>query len=49
MTQSDASIQVSIVIPVYRGEKSLPSLIEEISHFVNMQTTLSGNIYRRSE
>ena len=46
MTISDTAIQVSIVIPVYRGEKSLPSLLEEISHYVNLQSTHFGNIYR---
>jgi undecaprenyl-phosphate 4-deoxy-4-formamido-L-arabinose transferase len=46
MITSDTTIQVSIVIPVYRGEGSLPSLMEEISHYVNLQTTQSGNIYR---
>lgn len=49
MTSSDAAIQISIVIPVYRGEKSLPSLIEEIAHFSALQNTPSGNIFQISE
>lgn len=45
MIPLDIAVKVSIVIPVYQGEKSLPSLIEEIAHFVDLQTTPMGNVY----
>lgn len=35
--------RISLVIPVYRGEKTLPRLIEEIAPFTTDQTTLDGN------
>lgn len=35
--------RVSLVIPVYRGEKTLPTLIEEIGPLMEEQTSPSGN------
>jgi polyisoprenyl-phosphate glycosyltransferase len=37
--------RVSIVIPVYRGETTLPSLIDEIEPLSKMQESPSGNSY----
>jgi undecaprenyl-phosphate 4-deoxy-4-formamido-L-arabinose transferase len=39
------AIRVSIVIPVYKGEKSLPSLLEEIAPLAHRQTTPLGNTF----
>ena len=36
-------IRVSLVIPVYRGAKTLPTLIEEVEKFTNEQVSLNGN------
>ena len=38
-------IRVSIVIPVYAGERTLPSLIAEIEPLTKVQTTADGNVY----
>jgi len=35
--------RVSLVIPVYRGETTLPILIEEVEKFTNEQVSLNGN------
>lgn len=35
--------RVSVVIPVYAGEHSLPALMTELARLVPVQTTLSGN------
>jgi len=40
-----AEHRVSIVIPVYRGEMTLPTLIGEIGALTNAQTTPDGNRY----
>lgn len=37
---------VSIVVPVYRGEKHLAALTKEIAHLVGSQETPDGNRYR---
>ena len=37
--------RVSIVIPVYRGEKTLPSLVEEIVPLTQAQATPDGNSF----
>ena len=42
---STAGIRISIVIPVYRGEKTLPTVIEEISPQTTMQLTPGGLNY----
>lgn len=42
-------IRVSLVIPVYRGEKSLPALINEIVPLTIEQTTQRGNLFVISE
>lgn len=41
--------QISIVIPVYHGEKTLPFLLKEILPFTGEQTTPGGNRYLISE
>lgn len=47
---NDSSAQrISIVIPVYQGEKTLSTLIDEIEPFSNTQTTPGGNPYVVSE
>lgn len=40
---------VSIVIPVYRGERHLPALIDEIAGLVTGATTAGGHRYRVAE
>lgn len=40
-----ASHRISVVVPVYQGEKTLPNLIEEIAPFTQEQRTSSGIIY----
>jgi polyisoprenyl-phosphate glycosyltransferase len=37
--------RVSIVIPVYRGEKTLPIILEQIAALVEPQTTRAGNAF----
>jgi undecaprenyl-phosphate 4-deoxy-4-formamido-L-arabinose transferase len=37
--------RVSIVIPVYHGEKTLPTLIEEIAPYTSIQLTPNGISY----
>jgi len=44
-----AAIRVSLVIPVYCGEKSLPELIDEIAPLTIRQTTPGGNPFVISE
>jgi len=47
---SDSSVQrVSIVIPVYRGETTLPILIDEIEPLSKIQVSPGGNSYVISE
>lgn len=47
---NDSSLQrISIVIPVYRGETTLPTLIDEIEPLSSAQTTPAGNPYVISE
>jgi undecaprenyl-phosphate 4-deoxy-4-formamido-L-arabinose transferase len=47
---SDAAVQrLSIVIPVYQGEKTLRRLIDEIAPFTSEQTLASGERWRVSE
>lgn len=41
--------RISIVIPVYRGEKTLPELIKEMAPLTEEQTTPDGNRYVVSE
>lgn len=41
--------RVSVVIPVYRGEKTLPPLIAEIGRFTSGQTSARGNRFIVSE
>jgi undecaprenyl-phosphate 4-deoxy-4-formamido-L-arabinose transferase len=44
-----SEIEVSIVIPVYRGEVSLPPVVQEIATLTNMCSTASGHPFRVSE
>jgi polyisoprenyl-phosphate glycosyltransferase len=44
-----AVIRVSLVIPVYRGEKSLPALIDEVAPLTVEQKTSGGNSFVISE
>src|SRR5690242_14869605 len=44
-----AAIRISLVIPVYRGEKSLPALIDEIAPLTIEQKTPDGNPFVISE
>lgn len=37
--------RVSIVIPVYRGAHTLPTLVEEIAPLIHQQTTPNGNLF----
>ncbi len=41
--------RISIVIPVYRGETTLPTLIDEIEPLSKLQTSAAGNPYVISE
>lgn len=38
-------IQISIVIPVYQGEKTLPKLVGELIAYSQVQMTKLGNPY----
>ncbi len=42
---SSSTHRVSIVIPVYAGERTLPALMREIAPLTQAQTTASGNTY----
>jgi polyisoprenyl-phosphate glycosyltransferase len=48
-TPSAFSHEISVVIPVYRGEHSLTALVEELVAFGETQRTLSSNQYRIAE
>ena len=48
MSESSAQ-RVSIVIPVYRGETTLPTLIDEVEPLTNLQMTPDGKPYVISE
>ena len=41
--------QVSLVIPVYRGEQTLPALIREVAPFASERTTPAGHRFAISE
>ena len=43
------AIRVSLVIPVYRGERTLPALIDQIAPLTREQTTPCGNLFIISE
>lgn len=43
------SVSVSVVIPVYRGEDTLPTLMAEIAPFTRAHTTPAGRTYRIEE
>jgi glycosyltransferase involved in cell wall biosynthesis len=40
---------VAVVVPVYRGEETLPALLEELDALVTMQVSAGGNPFRVSE
>ena len=44
-----SAFRVSIVIPVYAGENTLPALIKEIEPLTHLQTTPKGNSFLISE
>lgn len=44
-----APLEVSVVIPVYRGEDTLPSLIDELAALHDAQTTPDGRRFRVAE
>ena len=44
-----APLDISVVIPVYRGEDTLPTLLKELSAYVDVQTTPNGRAYRVGE
>lgn len=51
---SDASIArgvhtVAVVVPVYRGEDTLPALLEELDNYSSLQVSAAGNHFRISE
>ena len=48
-TPEDAVVGVSVVIPVYRGESTLPALIAEIAPLTHTQTTPQGRRFRIEE
>ena len=41
--------RVSVVVPVYRGELTLPALVAEVAQFTHEQTTPGGNRYEICE
>ena len=44
-SQMTNPIQISIVIPVYQGEKTLPKLVGELIAYSQVQMTKLGNPY----
>ena len=46
---NNKTISVSIVIPVYHGEQTLPTLVKEIAPLTQLQTTRAGNVFIVSE
>ena len=48
-TPAEAVVGVSVVIPVYRGESTLPALIAEIAPMTLTQTTPQGRRFRIEE
>ena len=40
---------VAVVVPVYRGQDTLPALLEEIEPFASPQVSAAGNLFRVSE
>lgn len=48
-TQDVRTLQVSVVIPVYRGENTLPTLLTELSQLHELQHTPAGRAFRVSE
>lgn len=49
MPQGDRMHTISVVIPVYQGEKSLPPLIEELRAYTEKNRTGAGNDFRVEE
>ena len=48
-TSAGHSVNVSVVIPVYSGEKTLPSLLTELAALTEPQTTPGGRAFQVSE
>ncbi len=46
---SDVGHTISVVIPVYQGERTLPGLIEELSRYFSPSLTQAGNSFRITE
>lgn len=49
MTQPDAPVSVSVVIPVYQGEKTLSALVRELADLREPQPTPQGRYFQVSE
>ena len=49
LSASSTALTVSIVIPVYKGEKSLPGLMQEIAAYTQQCTTPQGLAYTIKE
>ncbi|MDA9017433.1 glycosyltransferase, partial [Actinomycetota bacterium] len=47
--RSSQPLTVSVVIPVYQGQETLPSLIQELAQFTNAQKTPEGREFRVTE
>lgn len=49
MSSEPTPLNVSVVIPVYRGEDTLPALLAELSPYTAVQTTTEGRRFRIAE
>ncbi len=49
MSNTPAPLNVSVVIPVYRGEDTLPALLSELAAYTQVQASPAGREYRISE
>lgn len=47
--QSDPTHSISLVIPVYQGEKTLPMLIAEITPFTTVTQSKAGHVFQVTE
>jgi glycosyltransferase involved in cell wall biosynthesis len=48
-TESESLLELSVVVPVYQGERTLEALVEEVSPFTVAQTTERGRRFRVKE
>ena len=44
-----SAVSISVVVPVYRGEETLPGLIDELAALTAPGTTAGGRSFRVSE